>query len=84
MNGNAEYLEELVSLTAKIGSLQLARAKIIAALEYAYQPNLLKILEPLDETILLLDKQAGAAELAAKLAAATQIPITGRKPPSRL
>ncbi|MBB5735546.1 hypothetical protein FHT09_001245 [Xanthomonas arboricola] len=84
MSDNSEYLEELVNLTAKIGSLQLARAKILAALEYSYQPNLLKILEPLDETIQLLDKKADAAELAAKLAEATKTPITGRKPPRRM
>ncbi|WP_296279191.1 hypothetical protein [Pseudoxanthomonas sp.] len=81
MEGNSEYLEELVRLTAKIGSLQLARAKIVAALDSSYQTNLLSILKPLDETIQLLDKQADAAESAAKLSTALQMPYTGRKRP---
>ena len=84
MESNSERLDELISLTAKIGHLQLARAKIVAALESYLQADLLKILEPLDAAIARLDKMAVAAEEAAKLQELTRRPIVGHRQISKL
>ena len=84
MTDQPDPRHQLVALVQQMGSLQLARATIVAASDGLSLAELLAVTEALDAVVQRLDKLAIAAEAAANLDERMFRVVTGSKPSPRL